>query len=117
MLIMMMVVMLRCRMAVVGVVLLARLAYLVRECISIAVVLQLFGARIRSVIASVWVCLSCGYFIFLIFLLAPAGHPPREATTAPPLDRSAPWCRSTRANGSLAESTDVPLRAHCCEHE
>ena len=81
MLIMMMVVMIRCRMAVVGVVLLAGLAYLVRGCISIAVVLQLFGARIRSVIASVWVCLSCGYFIFLIFLLAPAGHPPREATS------------------------------------
>ena len=81
MLIMMMVVMIRCRMAVVGVVLLAGLAYVVRGRISIAVVFQLFGARIRSVIASVWVCLSCGYFIFLIFLLAPAGHPPREATS------------------------------------
>ena len=80
MLIMMMVVMIRSRMAVVGVVLLAGLAYLVRGCISSAVVLQLFGARIRSVIASVWVCLNCGYLIFFIFPLAPAGHPPREAT-------------------------------------
>ena len=65
MLIMMMVVMIRCRMAVVGVVLLAGLAYVVRGRISIAVVFQLFGARIRSVVASVWVCLNCGYLIFL----------------------------------------------------